>query len=133
MNITAKDFIEFVKKEYNCEIILKPCIQHKADTFEKLFGCNKNFTELDQTDKENLLMETAMMIMSIFDEMFYAQQLNTDKVDYDGSIERLRKFCDWSREFEIIYYGTEEYEDDYMSLINEWVINKLIKEYGKEN
>lgn len=94
---------------------------------------NKEFLKLSQRKQENLLMEMAMMIMSMFDDMVYAHQLNPDKVDYDDPIERLRKFSDWAREFEEEYCGTEEYENDCIFLIDEWVQKRLKEEYGDEN
>ena len=50
--------------------------------------------------RENLLMETAMMIMETFCDMSYSCHVNPDKVDETDTIERLQIFRDWAREFE---------------------------------
>ena len=73
-----------------------------------------------------------MMIMSIFDDMIHAQQLDQHKVNDDSCIERLNKFSSYAVEFEDKYYGTEEYEDDFIFLINEWASKKIDEEYGCE-
>ena len=75
--------------------------------------------------KENLLMETAMRIQELFDDM--SNQFNPDKVDEIDSIERFQIFCDMARKFENDYYGTEEYDSDWISLTDE-VFTKQLKE-----
>lgn len=85
--------------------------------------------------RETLLMETAMRIMEVFCDMQYACQVNPDKVDHIGSLERLQLFTGWAREFEEKYYGTEEYEDDFIYLSEKYATEKINEEFGieKEN
>lgn len=76
-------------------------------------------------EQENLLMETAMRIQEVFDDMWYAQHVNPDITDYYGSIERYTLFRDWAREFEDKYYGTDRYEDDFLELSREFAEEKI--------
>lgn len=90
------------------------------------------FNDLNDEQKQTLLMETAMRIMEIFCDMQYACQVNPDKVDSLGSIERLQLFCIWARKFEEKYYGTEEYEDDFIGLSDWYAQNKIKEEFGND-
>lgn len=72
--------------------------------------------------RENLLMETAMSIMEIYRDMLSRKEISSDELD---SIALLQLFCDWAREFENTYFGTDEYEDDYLSLVDEFASAKL--------
>lgn len=89
-----------------------------------------SFSELTGERRENLLMETAMRIQEIFDDMFYARLLDLEKVECIGSIERSQSFKDWAREFEETYYGTEEYENDFISLSDAYAVNKISEMFG---
>lgn len=80
--------------------------------------------------RENLLMETAMRIQEVFDDMYFAHHLNPDKLDMTGSIERLQIFRDWAREFENTYFDTAEYEDDFIGLSDEFAQQKIKEEWG---
>lgn len=75
--------------------------------------------------QENLLMETAMRIQEVFDEMWFSQHVNPDKIDATDSIERLQIFRDWAREFEDKYRDTERYEDDFIGLSEEFAEAKI--------
>lgn len=79
--------------------------------------------------RERLLMETAMRIQEIYDDMYYAHHINPDKADAVDSIERLGIFVDWAREFENKYYGTEEYED-FIGLTDEFAVAKVNEIWG---
>ena len=76
-------------------------------------------------ERENLLMETAMRIQEVFDDMWYAHQINPYITDYYGSAERYTLFCDWVREFEDKYRDTERYEDDFINLSQEFAEEKI--------
>lgn len=76
-------------------------------------------------EQENLLMETAMRIQEVFDDMWFSQHVNPDKVDATDTIERLQIFRDWAREFEDKYYGTDRYEDDFLELSREFAEEKI--------
>lgn len=102
-----------------CEVINFPVQKKKHD-----------FSEVSGEVRENLLMETAMRIQEIFDDMFYARLLDPEKVEHVGSIERSQSFRDWAREFEETYYGTEEYEDDFISLSDAYAVNKISEKFG---
>lgn len=75
--------------------------------------------------QENLLMETAMRIQEVFDEMWFSQHVNPDKIDATDSIERLQIFRDWAREFENKYRDTERYKDDFIGLSEEFAVAKI--------
>ena len=76
-------------------------------------------------ERENLLMETAMRIQEVFDDMWYTQHVNPDITDYYGSMERYHLFCDWAREFEERYCDTERYTDDFLELSREFAEEKI--------
>lgn len=83
--------------------------------------------------KENLLMETAMRIQEVFDEMYYAHNINPDKVDEIDSLERLQIFRNWAREFEDKYHDTERYEEDFIGLSDEFAQKKIKEKFGNED
>ena len=85
----------------------------------------KEFDNVSGKIREHLLMETAMRIQELFCDM--SNQFNPDKVDEIDSIERFQIFCDMARKFEKKYYGTEEYDSDWISLTDE-VFTKQLKE-----
>ena len=76
-------------------------------------------------ERENLLMETAMWIQEVFDDVCYAHHVNPDKIDGYGTVERLQLFREWAREFEKTYSETERYEDDFISLSDEFATTKI--------
>lgn len=45
--------------------------------------------------------------------------------DIKGEVERLQEFRSWAREFEETYYGTEEYENDFIGLSNDFATMKI--------
>ena len=94
---------------------------------------NKKFNDLNHEVRENLLMETAMRIMEIFDDMSYACQVDPDKVDSMGSIERLQLFGNWAREFEELYYDTDKYNDDFIELSDKFAQKKINEVFGIDN
>ena len=81
-------------------------------------------------EQENLLMETAMRIQEVFDDMWFSQHVNPDKVDETDTAERLQIFSDWSREFEDKYRDTERYEDDFIDLSQEFAEAKIKEVFG---
>lgn len=81
-------------------------------------------------ERENLLMETAMRIQEVFDDMWFSQHVNPDKVDETDTIERLQIFRDWAREFEYKYFDTERYEEDFIELSDMFAQRKLKEEFG---
>ncbi len=93
---------------------------------------NISFKDLEPETQQTLLMETAMRIMEVFCDMQFACQVNPDKVDYLGSIERLQLFSKWTKEFEEQYYGTEVYEDDFIGLSDEYATRKIKEEFGND-
>ena len=94
---------------------------------------SSKFDEVEGIRRENLLMETAMTIQEIFDDMFYGRLLDYDKIvgnNMSDSFERLHLFRDWAREFENEFYGTERYEDDFFGLSNDYFVKKISEEFG---
>lgn len=107
-----------------CEIVnfkSKPSVKPNAKV---------KFDDVVGERRENFLMETAMRFQEIFDDMFYAKLLDLDKIEESGSIERLMLFREWAREFEYKYYGTPEYNDDFIALSEEVAIDKISAEFG---
>lgn len=87
-------------------------------------------SEAPQNEREELLMQTAMIIMEKFCEMSFACHLNPDKVDEFDSITRMQVFADWAREFEDKYSGTDEYEEDFIWCIDQYAERKLKAKFG---
>lgn len=81
-------------------------------------------------EQENLLMETAMRIQEVFDDMWYAHQINPDTTDYFGYSERYTLFCDWAKKFEERYCDTERYTDDFLELSREFAEEKIKEVFG---
>lgn len=90
------------------------------------------FLEQDCKVRENALMETAMRIMDIYCDLTYAHHLNPYKCDSIDYMELLQKFCEWAREYELKYYDTQEYTDNYKEHTNEIFTQKLMEEFGGE-
>lgn len=92
----------------------------------------EKFYKLDFRTRENLLMETSMRIQEVFGEMWFTNKLDPDKIDTTDTMERLIIFRDWVREFEEKYYGTDDYEDDFIWLSEEYATEKMKERFGKE-
>ena len=121
MREASKYFLEFEELD---EAIEKSIVEVKKLRDKMIYDPNTIYNEEPEV-KENLLMETAMRIQELFDDM--SNQFNPDKVDEIDSIERFQIFRDMARKFENDYYGTEEYDSDWISLTDE-VFTKQLKE-----
>ncbi len=88
------------------------------------------FLELSKTEQEDKLMETSMRLMDIFCDMHYAHSLNPDKLDQTGFMEKLSFMTEWARDFEYTYYGTKEYDTEYLELTERVFSEKLTDEFG---
>ena len=81
--------------------------------------------------RENLLMETAMSIMEIYRDMLSRKEISSEMWEAKfctgelDSIALLQLFRDWAREFENTYYDTDDYNDDYIGLIDWFATAKL--------
>lgn len=87
------------------------------------------FDNVTGRQREFLLMETAMRIQELYDEASFACTINPDKDYLIDQIARLTMFCGWSEEFLKKYYGTDEYEDFFLDLMDEFMENKLNRFY----
>lgn len=91
---------------------------------------SESFGQVEGILRENLLMETAMKIQEVFDDMFYARLLDPDKVEESDEIERMNLFKLWTREFEETYHGTEDYNNDFISVLDGFAISKIQEVFG---
>lgn len=91
---------------------------------------SESFDQVTGVLRENLLMETAMKIQEVFDDMFYARLLDPDKVEESDEIERMNLFKLWTREFEETYHGTEEYDTDFITILDSFAISKIQEVFG---
>ena len=88
--------------------------------------------------RENLLMETAMSIMEIYRDMLNRGDISSEMWETKfctgelDSIALLQLFRDWAREFENTYYNTDDYNDDYIGLID-WFATAKLNEIFTEN
>ena len=76
------------------------------------------------------LMETAMMIQEMYDDMYIAQQINPDKVGYCDPYDIRDCMIDWACEFEDKYHDDERYEDDYTGFVREYAEKKITEKFG---
>ena len=90
------------------------------------------FVKANSKVRERALMETAMRIMDIYDEMVYSQRLNPDKLYSVDYMEKLQLFTTWALEYEEEFFGTQSYEEFYLDHTEEVFITKLKKEFGSE-
>lgn len=79
---------------------------------------------------ENALMETAMRIQEVFDDMSYSCHVNPDKVDNYEPLERLQLFAEWAREFEQLYIDDPGYTDNFIELTEQFATTKINNEFG---
>ena len=78
------------------------------------------------------LMETAMMIQELYDDMSYAQHINPDKAAQYDPYEIRKMFIEWADEFESRFNGDDRYENDYTDFIREFAEVKLMGLFGIE-
>lgn len=87
--------------------------------------------------RENVLMETAMVIMIIFGNLCMDGDIDFDPFYIESNdrcadlLERLQYFCTLAREFEDTFAGTEQYNNNFMQLLDTWATEKLIEKYGE--
>lgn len=88
---------------------------------------SKTFDKLDAEERESSLMFSAMRCYEIFEDIPYS---NCDDAKYseftEDSIEMLRQFSKWAREFEIEYHGSAKYITDYIGLTDTYFKEKLL-------
>jgi hypothetical protein len=82
------------------------------------------FLKKDAEFQQRRLMETAITANAIYLQMERENKLNTDS--YDGDI--MEVITDLAREFEYTFFETDEYEDDYISLLEKWLPARLKEE-----
>ena len=78
--------------------------------------------------KSRRLMETAMVMNNIYNRMVKEGKI------FDGGIKAdvFDVLCDLAREFEETFFETDEYEDDYVAVIEKWLPEKLANEFGAQ-
>lgn len=84
----------------------------------------EKFLAFDSEFKERRLMETAMVVSNIYWRMIKEEKLNDG--NYYGDINDV--LCDLAREFEYTFFETDEYEDDYVALLEKWLPGRLKEE-----
>lgn len=74
------------------------------------------------------LMETAMTMNNIYNRMVREGKI------FDGGINAdvYDVICDLARKFEETFFETDEYEDDYVAVIEKWLPEQLINELGAQ-
>ena len=66
-------------------------------------------------------METAIVVNNIYNKMVADNKVDTN--NFEGDI--MEVLTDLAREFEYTFFETEEYEDDYVGLLEKWLPNKF--------
>ena len=74
--------------------------------------------------QQRRLMETAMVVSNIYWRLIKEKKL--DDGNYYGDINDV--LCDLSWEFEYTFFETDEYEDDYVALLEKWLPGRLKEE-----
>jgi len=91
---------------------------------DKFFGRNtpkEKFLAQDEEFKQNRLMETAIVVNNIYRRMEENEEIDTGS--FCGDImEEIRSLA---REFEYEFFDTEEYENDYVGVLEMWLPDKL--------
>lgn len=96
------------------------------------------FDTMTGIEREDMLMETAMCIMETYRDMLNRKEISSEAWESKfctgelDSIALLRLFRDWAREFENIYYDTDEYADDYLGLVETFATAKLKELFTKD-
>ena len=109
-----------------------------SDEYEECFCVPNKFDSVTGEARENLLMETAMIIMEIYRDMLNRGDISSEMWETKfctgelDSIALLQLFRDWAREFENTYYNTDDYNDDYIGLID-WFASAKLNEIFTEN
>lgn len=116
-------FINFYAQEFggviteDTLVCVEP-LQFENDKEFQVEISKTKFNALDEQSKQNILMETAIFFTQLWACM------------YDGSFEvdsitKAEVISDWTREFELSNYGSQEYFDDVIALTEDWFKNKF--------
>ena len=84
------------------------------------------FDRLPAEEKETKLMEAAMRIQEIFDEMLFKKEIDEEKVYGRDSMSIGSLFCEWAREFEYQHFDT----DDFIGESDQFAQRKIKEEFG---
>lgn len=95
---------------------------------DEFFGVNTPKVKFQAQTPEfqsRRLMETAMTMNNIYNRMVNAGEV------FDGGIKAdvYEAICGLAREFEETFFETDEYEDDYVAVIEKWLPEKLKKAF----
>lgn len=88
------------------------------------------FDKITGQVRENLLMETAMLIENTFCYMLMNGEIDRDKVEEYGTLERYTEFKSMTREYEDIFYDTDEYNDNWLGHCEEWARPRIKDLFG---
>ena len=94
---------------------------------DKFFGRNtpkEKFLAQTPEFQQRHLMETAMTVQNIYKHLVETKEiepLNDDLYDL---------FCELAQEFEYTFFDTDEYENDWVSVLEEWVPKEIKERYG---
>lgn len=131
MDFNIDDLCEWISKSLD-EIIFNEEIDSSAwwkdDSF---FGWNTpkaKFNAQTSEFRSRRLMETAMVMNNIYNRMVKEGKI------FDGGINAdvFNVLCDLAREFEETFFETDEYENDYVAVIEKWLPEKLANEFGAQ-
>ena len=82
------------------------------------------FLGLSKEEQEDRLMKTAMRIMDLYTGLY------TDFTDY---MIMLSSFTEWARDFEYSYYGSSEYDTEYLALTERVFTKKIAEKYKDDD
>lgn len=131
MDFGTYELCEWIRKSLD-EIIFSEEIDSSAwwkdDEFFGRDTPKAKFNAQTANFQSRRLMETAMVMNNIYNSMVKEGKI------FDGGIKAdvFEVLCDLAREFEETFFETDEYEDDYISVIEKWLPEKLKEEFGAQ-
>ena len=95
-----------------------------------------SFEELSSEERESSLMFSAMRCYEVFLDLFGKDiehcKLNIERLWETDSIEQLRIFSEWAKDFETEYHGSEEYSFDYIGLTDRYFKEQIAYKWGSD-
>lgn len=129
MDFDTYDLCKWIRKSLQ-EIIFSEEIDSSAwwkdDEFFGRDTPKAKFNAQTAEFQSRRLMETAMVMNNIYNSMVETGEIHDDGI----TAEVYEVLCDQAREFEETFFETDEYEDNYISVIEKWLPERLKKEFS---
>ena len=112
----------------------------ERELYDGILDCIRNgkkkelltFEELSTVERESSLMFSAMRCQEIYEDLRSLNKINPYRIMDTDSIEQLRIFSEWTRDFETEYHGSEEYNFDYIGLTDRYFKEQIACKWGSD-